>query len=431
MVLDTFGFGCDLDLFLLRRLAAGQQGAFHFISDASMMLTCLLHSVANQRATVATLPCLPGRLIRGQPTILPAGAPVVLSAPQYNVPLRLRPEPEGKDALVEVANDALNFAGALGKVLQLEDAKARQATLAAAAALAVGEAFREDLLGEATKACSAEYWGTWGEPYIVSLHEAHLRMRPINFKDASLQVYARDEEFAASLESLEDLLAKLPEPKRSCVPSRSRFGGAAAAPAPTVSMYSRFYNRDGGCFTPTSRLLIDDGKTWVPFHAVRPGAQVTVVDVRGVFSTATVHLVVRTPCPAALAYHVAPGTSLALSRWHPVANLYPGGSLLDFYFPAESQENFANGRGGGYELWNVVLSEPGVSLVVGNNMDQAFAALPLGHGIKYHPTAAHAYFGDRERVVADLVRIGFSPDGVVDVSQFARDDAEGEVVGMV
>ncbi|KXS15067.1 hypothetical protein M427DRAFT_135297 [Gonapodya prolifera JEL478] len=125
------------------------------------------------------------------------------------------------------------------------------------------KALLEDASGQATMALQKNFYERWGRHYLKSLARAHLLQECSNFKDPGVQPYnaalVAHSLFSRFRDTADEAFGKL-----KAIPTRPR-----ARNAPPVQM-GRFNNRYGGCFLPSTLVLLPDN-TYKPVADLRKG----------------------------------------------------------------------------------------------------------------------------------------------------------------
>lgn len=264
-ILNTFGFGKDLDSKLLHELACEGEGMYAFIPDATFVGTAIVNCMTNTLVTMArnvevSLVCSAGCSIEAAYGY-PLSDSLKLGTLQYG---------QSKDVVLQVAmpslaagsflqgtctylgscgtqkaaftcfqsasNDArqllevdvqrhrLQFTEAASKALELAGpgggdlAKAADTMEAFAKTIPTDGkderlgALQQDVTGQAFEAVSRVDWYTdWGAHYLRSLARAHLLQQCNNFKDPGVQVYGGSL-FDKVREVADEMFLSLPPP---------------------------------------------------------------------------------------------------------------------------------------------------------------------------------------------------------------------------
>jgi len=260
----------------------------------------------------------------------------------------------------------------------------------------------KDLLGQVKEAISdTASFARWGKHYLPSLAQAHLQQCCNNFKDPGVQRYG-GKDFGEQRDIADEIFCKMPPPKPSHTPK--------AAPVASMNTY---YNCSGGCFHGNCSIKMADGSS-KPLREVRRGDQVLT----GAGAAATVACVTRTRGVGKQMRLVRlPKTQLLATPYHPVR---VGGT---WSFPCSLAATRAVDC---HAVFNLMLSGTHASMVI-----EGVECVTLGHGLT-GKVVGHAYFGDRQSVIADLEKMPGWTRGVVDLSagDLVRDPKTNTVVGI-
>ena len=387
--LHTFGFGYQLDSALLAGIAAWGKGLFGFIPDCSMVGTVFINFLANMLSTAAmnatiqygTTTIQTGPIQFGQP--LDFIVPTQDGLPSLNGEVAIDSTPLAMDSFV-VARAA--YTATLEKAL-------RENTNGATSLDAFYDAFKDtanenvkqllrdvksDVEGEGQIGMSPKYFTRWGEHYMHSYLRAQQLQQCMNFKDPGLQIYG-GKLFREIQGIAEKVFGELPPPVPSSAPApkAAAYGGGYVASQTPQSM-AIFHNASGGCFAPTSRVLMADGS-------------------RKEIQSLVAGEVVLTPWgPTPITAVVVCGSKkssqpmsqideLCITPWHPI---HVGGV---WRFPASIAMYGSRLMS---TVYNLVLPKGHVVNVDG------YECITLGHGFT-EPVAAHPFFGT-EKVINDL-----------------------------
>ena len=384
--LHTFGFGYQLDSALLAGIARWGKGLFGFIPDCSMVGTVFINFLANMLSTAT----MNATIKYGSATIqtgpIQFGQPLDFIVPtQDTVPSLNGTEVALASAALDpfvVARSA--YIGALEKALQNPTETAFSSfydTYSGSADEKVKQLLRDvksDDPGEGQIGMSPKYFKKWGEHYMRSYLRAQQLQQCMNFKDPGLQIYGGGL-FREIQGIAEKAFGELPPPIPSSAPEpkAAAYGGGYMASQTPQSM-AIFHNASGGCFAPTSRVLMADGS-------------------RKEIQSLMAGEIVLTPWgPTPITAVVVCGSkkssqpmsqidTLCITPWHPI--------LLNgkWRFPA-SIAMYASRLMS--TVYNLVLPKGHVVNVDG------YECVTLGHGFT-EPVVAHPFFGT-EKVINDL-----------------------------
>jgi hypothetical protein len=384
--LHTFGFGYQLDSALLAGIASWGKGLFGFIPDCSMVGTVFINFLANMLSTAT----MNATIKYGSATI--QTGPIQFGQPlDFIVPTQdAKPSLNGDEvALTSLALDPFvvvrsAYIGALEKALQNPTETAFSSfydTYVGSTDEKVKQLLRDvksDDPSEGQIGMSPKYFKKWGEHYMRSYLRAQQLQQCMNFKDPGLQIYG-GKLFQEIQGIAEKAFGELPPPVPSSAPApkAAAYGGGYMASQTPQSM-AIFHNASGGCFAPTSRVLMADGS-------------------RKEIQRLVAGEIVLTPAgPTPITAVVVCGSKktsqpmtqideLCITPWHPI--LLNG----EWRFPASIAMYGSRLMS---TVYNLVLPKGHVVNVDG------YECITLGHGFT-EPVAAHPFFGT-EKVINDL-----------------------------
>lgn len=393
-----YGFGKSLDMPLLRAIAQIGGGHCNYIPDGSMVGTVFIHNMANilscqyrgVRIHVphigVTVPVgfLQGGQAREFLVSVPGGAECDFTVAISGYPLETMevsvtrgtvPVPayaaRARYAFLRALSAALE-AAERGSTVNLAPLTEELSMLGTAAAgttdVHLINALLADLRdstnrsdrGQVEKAfASPAAFTRWGRHYIPAVLCSHESQWPINFKDATSEIYGGPT-------------------TRFFIEQGDRIFLSVPAPKPTVSM-AAVHNSAGPCFLPASLVLMGDGSR-KRCDEIRAG--MVVVTLGGL---TRVRCVLRTEVSHADIVRLYAGSNAGIAaeggftQWHPV---YVGGK---WQHPADlgHVERVATDA-----IYNFVL-ENGHMLDIGGTK-----TCTLGHSFQ-GPVIGHPYFGSR------------------------------------
>jgi Mg-chelatase subunit ChlD len=425
IVVNTFGFGYNLDTPLLTELAETTQGSYSFIPDIGLVGTVFVHAMANlctsnnkhltlgiETEGTIQLPCaektswgyfIPvGRITNGQPrdifiecdksivvTMIDHAVTTLSEAPasseRQTVALGIQRCMELARMDFDHANKYLN-----DLIGSISDQK-----------------LQEDLNGQVREAIQPEAFKKWGKHYLPSLAHAHWSQKCNNFLDKGIQQYG-GETFQKMRDSLDTAFNKLPAPKpthREAVVSRAHATGAVARSAP-VSM-SSYNDYSGPCFAGPCRVRMSDGSLKACQYIQKDD---TVQTRQG---PAKVVCVVKTSCQVAKLVKYG---MLMATPWHPVMYegrwTFPNDIGTAEEYPCDAVFSF--------------LLEPGFQ----DMYIEDVPCITLAHGIEQDPVATHEFYGSGKVVEAMKDNFGFD-SGLVTVKGVSRHAETNLVVGFL
>lgn len=459
-IINTFGFGYNLDSKLLHELAVAGNGAYAFIPDGSFVGTIFVNALSNLLATVANDVCLSielekpentdfslikhyshqitswglemqlGSVMFGQAKNIvlpmtidpskklnvtlkyhtsyeskPVSVTQELEVQQKNAPeidmhrLRLSFVNEVSKAQELAANGSLNEALTLVKQFanEIKNSKVHDAKFM--------KDLLEDVQGQIVMALSKQdNFKKWGRHFLPSLIRAHLLQQCNNFKDPGVQNYGGDI-FNKIRDKIDDIFVKIPPPKPSV---------KKAHPVAPVKNMAVFYNAHGGCIAGDCIATMADGKTKL-VQDIKKGDE--VLGANG--EPAKVVCVVKTVCENNKARLVELESGLKITPWHPIRL---GGK---FFFPCTVEEPFQYEFSECPAVYNFVLESNHMMVVNG------VECVTLAHGFQ-EDVVRHEYYGT-SAVTDDLKRIEGWEDGLVVLTSgdIKRDANTGMVAGVI
>ena len=415
IVVNTFGFGYNLDTALLLNLARATQGSYSFIPDIGLVGTIFVHAMANictkmsQHLTLAIetegiidLPEVEktswgyflsiGRITKGQSRdiFIECTSPIVVMVLEGTV-TALSEEPSSP----ERQHVAIGIQECL-KLANMDYERAR-VFLNGLVDAVTDTKLKEDLNGQVREAIEPENYRRWGRHYLPSLALAHWTQQCNNFLDKGIQQYG-GETFQKMRDSLDTAFNALPAPTpthREAVVSRARSSGTTARAVP--ESMSNYNCRSGPCFAGPCRVKMADSSRKACFD-IQKG---DIVQTRT--GQARVVCVLKTPCETATL--VKYGTLMA-TPWHPVM--------------VNGRWTFPNDLGDAAEypcaaVFSFLL-EPGFQ----DMYIEDVPCITLAHGIEDDEVATHPFYGTEKVIEAMQKHDGFA-DGLVEVLGVKRD----------
>jgi len=321
------------------------------------------------------------------------------------------------------------------------------------------DAMLTDIEGEILLAVTPEHYFRWGRHYLLSLLDAHRLELCNNFKDKSVASYG-GKLFKKLQSKADDTFCDLPPPKPSRRTNvsqgnvygqlrsrndrvRGRGRGASSLGASSlnrsqnslttaqrnaaVNMRASYYNSRAPCFSGESKMIMTNG-TSVRVCDVRVGDRVQAID----GSERIVKFVVKTSILDGMTHLVRLGPNIRITPYHPVRI---NGAWC---FPADVGNVKSEKCDAVYsfvvEMNTISSSNKSMSLCVGG-----IECASLGHGDMDTSTVhGHKYFGNRERVIRDLLNVVQSSDddggsGIINLMEgscLRRDEKSGLVCGI-
>ncbi len=425
IVVNTFGFGYNLDTALLLNLARTTQGSYSFIPDIGLVGTIFVHAMANLctsttkhfRLAIETegtvdlseaektswgyfLPV--GRITKGQSRdiFIECDKPIVVTMLDTIVTaIAERPTAADRPMVVMGIQKCL-------KLANMDCDRARE-YLNGFVETVTDSKLQEDLNGQVREAIEPDNYRRWGRHYLPSLALAHWTQTCNNFLDKGIQEYG-GQTFQKMRDVLDTAFNKLPAPKpthRAAVVSRAHAAGRVARAAPqSMSTYNM---ASGPCFAGPCRVKMSDSSR----KACQDIQKDDIVETRQ--GPAKVVCVVKTPCQTAKLVKYG---MLMATPWHPVMHngrwTFPKDIGEAAEYPCDAVYSF--------------LLEPGVQ----DMYIEDVPCITLAHGIGNDAVATHAFFGTQAVVSALQDHPGFDT-GLVTVQGVKRDTETNLVNGFI
>jgi len=460
-IVNTFGFGYNLDSKLLNELSVAGNGAYAFIPDGSFVGTIFVNALSNLMSTAACNVCLSvempntkfidfssikqyshqvaswgfdiqlGSVMFGQPKrfVLPVtldGSTKLSIKMTYESPFEAKHTEISQDIQVELTQDTeidmqilrLSFVNEVTRALELMATSSNDAMMTLKNLIkeikesnVAGEKYMKDLLtdveGQTVMAISQNnHFKKWGRHFLPSLIRAHLLQQCNNFKDPGVQNYG-GEIFSKIRDKIDDIFVKLPPPKQSV---------KKAGPQPVIKSMAKFYNAYGGCIAGDCVVLMADGSMKL-IKDLTKGDQIMGSNGQAVKITC----VVKTVCKDNKAQLVKFDNGLKITAWHPIR------LNGKFFFPCTAEEEMP------FEykffeceaVYNFVIESDHLMTVNG------VECVTLGHGFQ-EDVVRHEYYGT-SAIIDDLKRMEGWENGLVMLGSgdMKRDEKSGMVVGMI
>lgn len=473
-IINTFGFGYDINSKLLDNLSQLGGGSYAFIPDSSFVGTVFVHALSNLLVTISRDVSLALEPLNGakildqgvygrhevQMTSWGASAQlcslqtgqdknlvVRMSIPNTSMPYlsavlktggletaSLETASFGDDKQVLVQRFRLEFTATVAAVIELMSASTENSAKATeriaellGRILASGvadepavKALAEDLSGQVSEAVSrADYFTKWGRHYLPSLMRSHLLQQCNNFKDPGVQHYG-GALFQTIRDSVDELFVKLPPPKpgfRRVPPAKphssnsSSLSSRVSTAAPPIFNMNNYHCSSAPCFAGNGRVRLADGSEKLVSQLAK-GDRVAAPGGR----SALVVCVLKTLIPGDSTDLVELDTGLVLTPYHPVR---VGGRWV---FPCELAPVVTRACDAVYSF---LLDSEHIMLINGTE------CVSLGHDLA-EQTVAHPYFGS-QRVVQDLMRCSAWSSGLIKFSTppMIRDLQTGLINGIL
>ena len=263
----------------------------------------------------------------------------------------------------------------------------------------------EDFKNQVCLAIDDKFYNKWGKNYINSFREAHSQERCNNFKDKSIQHYG-GKLFKDMKDKIDDIYTNMPPPKPSNVFNEKT--GITTATVSTAQFTRMFNNMSGGCFHPTTNVLMV-GNKYKPINDVVKGDQ--VLDIKG--NIIDVICLVKINCNDKCT--MVRIDDLIITPYHPIKLDDKWVFPKDLNIPLEFECDY---------VYNLVLRN-NHTIVVNN-----YIACTLAHNIIDNDVIKHEYFGT-DAILNDLKKIKGYETGLAtfNMNDFIRDDI-GRVIGI-
>ena len=423
IVVNTYGFGYNLDSELLVELSRSTQGSYSFIPDIGTLGTVFVHAMANlctsvDRAITLSIETdgtiqmpeivktnwgyiLPlGRITKGQTRdiFIECDQPVSVTCPGIAMTAFGTRPPAPPDR--QVASMGIFQCHGIAR-MNPEQANTYLNGLMAAV---TDPKLQEDLNGQVREAVMPENYRKWGRHYLPSLALAHWTQQCNNFLDKGIQEYG-GATFHATRDKLDSAFNELPAPTpthRERVVYRFRSAGCQVTPAP--QRMESYNSASAPCFAAYCRVLLASGdlKTC---ENIRKGDVVKTSkgDARVICVVKSVSV---EPLVEVGHLHVTP--------WHPVM-------INDTWgFPKHlGSGNIQNES----EVYSFLL-EPGF---VDVNVE-GVTCITLAHNIRDDSVASHPFYGTN-KVIQSLENMEGWDEGIVHIRSVLRDIETNLVCG--
>jgi Mg-chelatase subunit ChlD len=478
-IINTFGFGYNLESKLLNDLAFEGNGSYVFIPDSSFVGTAFINATANLYSIMATKVQLSVEAINGAKiTNVPGGVLHKDSSWGSLVDLGTLQLEQAKDVVVQVenmpshgtpcffirltydnqpGNQKSSIEGEFGNqdgpeenieivaqqlrvemidtVIELwqsidgtPDAKKLEPLLEKLKKYASKDkriaALLEDVKGQVSEAMKPNYFKKWGRHYLPSLMTAHRLQICNNFKDPGVQVYG-GQLFEKLRDEFDEIFRKLPPPKPSDKPRYT--GGGWTYPAHVVQQQQQ--SRMGSSYSApqpvrsidmnayhNSRNVCFDGSCVV---AMADGLTKKVNQIKKGDQVKTSQGQASVVCVVETVQETGKANLVKLD----------GGLLVTEYHPIQvkGQWVFPNQVGEAKELdcdkvYSFVLDAEHVMNING------YPCVTLGHNF-VGDVREHAFFGS-SLVIENLRQLQGWNEGVVSIGDVTRDPETGMIIGL-
>lgn len=290
-VLNTFGFGYDLDSSLLSNMAKIGNGFYSFIPDAGFVGTIFINALSNLLLSYATHGSITinytdnssdtvnfdmSKYELTRLTTINIGRNKIFNIKvSYVNPitLELTEQTFNNDDIEYILDQGSlmdvmvrhKFCEILNKSLQshslvqqdLQEFIKHIELIQNKTPLING--ILQDAKGQVSEALSSPtYFNKWGKHYLRSLLMAHSQQNCNNFKDPGVQCYSTPE-FEILRNNIDDIFSKIPPP----TPSKTLRSNTFGSTPPTIQNMSAYNNVDNGCFAGECVVLTLNGPKFV------------------------------------------------------------------------------------------------------------------------------------------------------------------------
>tara|TARA_Y100000991_G_scaffold215523_1_gene206311 strand:+ start:3092 stop:5191 length:2100 start_codon:yes stop_codon:yes gene_type:complete len=417
-VINTFGFGYDLDSQLLRQIADIGKGSYSFIPDATMVGTIFVNFIANSLLTcVNNLNLIIN--FEDKDTTCHKNIGAIQSG-------------QDKDFIFELNNDT-NISIKLNEhVVQICGANntdiiddeiayhicRKQVIDLISELLTINSTCTHDSIatsirtinekhqqlvdkfggndkisklindikstnldeGQISKAVSRlDWYQKWGKHYLLSIQNAHILQICNNFKDPGVQLYGGNN-FDSLRDKIEEVFCSIPPPKSS---KKKYTSSTYSAPA----NMSSYMDVDGMCFDGNSVVKMEDSSNKMVSSLVKGDI---------VFGGFKIDCVVKTIIQGEI--EVVNLNNMFITPWHPV--YYQDKWIFPINIKSSEKVNLDY-------IYNIVL-ETGHIMIIND-----IQVVTLGHNFTHNQIVQHDYYGS-DKIISDLKKfIGYSSGLVI------------------
>ena len=417
----TFGFGYSLDTELLINIAKLGNGNFSFIPDSGFVGTIFIHSLAHIYTTmINNLQCYYTDDVcclgnNENLTTVHYGQSRTLIFKSKSDNIKIKIVYDTKEIIIDKFFDTATATDTdfILHKMRLELVEALKITPDMKINVLqylnkyshMENTIMEDFKNQVCLAIDDKFYNKWGKNYINSFREAHSQERCNNFKDKSIQHYG-GKLFKDMKDKIDDIYTNMPPPKPSNVFNEKT--GITTATVSTAQFTRMFNNMSGGCFHPTTNVLMV-GNKYKPINDVVKGDQ--VLDIKG--NIIDVICLVKINCNDKCT--MVRIDDLIITPYHPIKLddkwVFPKDLNIPLEFECDT-------------VYNLVLRN-NHTIVVNNYITCTF-----GHNIIDNDVIKHEYFGT-DAILNDLKKIKGFETGLVDLNMndFIRNEI-GRVIGI-
>lgn len=430
VVINTFGFGYNLDSELLRTLSNETLGSYSFIPTVGEVGTVFVHAMADLRTCLRKQTKI---AIETEGTIQMPN----LEKTSWGYFLHLGQLQKGYSRKIEIECNKPIEVSILDVELEVisESFDSIQSQKMAAIVMkchylsefSEGRAveyletminkfdwkksYLADLNGQVRKAIESTNFKKWGKHYLPSLAGSYQYSKCNNFLDIGIQQFC-GETFEKVRTELDEVFNTLPPPKPTHLErmnnDRIRMGRAPSVPLRDLSSYN---DRSGPCFAGHCRVSMSDGSQKRCDQIIKGDIVATSND-----GHSEVVCVVETKVEGISMVQYG---ELLISKWHPIKK---DGIWV---FPNNLNQKVIQYEGKIYSF--LLLNKKGQyaeDLFIENEV-----CIALAHGIENDSVATHPFYGSM--YVVDALKSAPENDGKVCVKMVKRDKDTGLVCGFV
>ena len=420
-VINTFGFGYELDSSLLRQIADIGKGSYSFIPDATMVGTIFVNFIANSLLTCVTnldlivdfedndIICNKniGSIQSGQDKDF-----IFELNDDSNISIKLNDHviqicgvnntdiiddeiayhicrKEVIDLISELlAINSTSTHDSIATSIRLVDEKHTQLRDKFNGCDKISKLINDIKStnleeGQISKAVSRlDWYEKWGKHYLLSIQNAHILQICNNFKDPGVQLYGGNN-FELLRDKIEEAFCSIPPPE----PSKKRYkysNGSSSYSAP-VNM-SSYMNVGGICFDGKSIVKMEDNSNKMVSSLVKGDI---------VFGGFKIDCVVKTIIQGEI--EVVNLNNMLITPWHPV--YYQDKWIFPINIKSSEKVNLDY-------IYNIVLNTGHIMLI--NDIQ----VVTLGHNFTDNQVVQHDYYGS-DKVISDLKKFNGYSDGLV------------------
>ena len=432
IVINTFGFGYNLDSTLLRELSDETFGSYSFIPTVGEVGTVFVHAMSDLRTCLLQKTKI---AIETEGTIqMPNlektswGYFLHIGQLQKGYPMQIEIECTSDcvfsilDVELETISDESDSISIqsqkMGAIImkchylaEFSEGRALEYLETMINRLQHKKSYLADLNGQVRKAIESKNYKKWGRHYLPSLANAYKYQKCNNFLDIGIQQFC-GETFEKVRSDLDTLFNTLPPPKpthrEKMVSDCIRMG---RIPSVSLRDLSSYNDRSGPCFAGHCRVTMADGSQKRCDQIIKGDSVATSND-----GHSEVVCVVETKVEGVSMIQYG---ELVITKWHP---LKKNGRWV---FPNNLNQNVIQYEGKIYSF--LLLNKQGnyaKDLFIENEVCIAF-----GHGIQNDDVATHPFYGSM--AVVDELKSAPENDGKVCVKNVKRDKKTGLVCGFV